>query len=157
MKTIELPGVRIEDFSGLYIELLKKKFDVASVGGDKEGTFIYLHDDEDKDPGPIAEAWVGLPSPTTIKPSVFEDRRREVTEMTGKLKAAREEKAKVCAAEEAARVAAYQASEAAAGGFPSSEGGPVPTLPAPEGQSVQVLPAPEQKESILKRIFRVVW
>jgi hypothetical protein len=61
----------VVDVHGLYIALRKAYFDVANIGSDKNGTYVYLADVEDKDPVSIVESWVGkVPAPLTSKEEI---------------------------------------------------------------------------------------
>lgn len=62
-KTIHVDR-KVDDLWGLYVDLRKAAFKVRNVGADNRGTYIYLELDEDKDPAPIVEAWVGKASPS---------------------------------------------------------------------------------------------
>lgn len=54
---------KVEDLWGLLMDLRRASFKVKNVGSDPRGTYVYLELDEEKDPAPIVEAWVGKPSP----------------------------------------------------------------------------------------------
>jgi hypothetical protein len=58
---------KVSDLWGLLMDLRRADFKVRNVGSDSRGTYIHLEPDEEKDPAPIVEAWVGKPAP---KPSM---------------------------------------------------------------------------------------
>lgn len=62
MKTITTAAV-VEDLYGVLEDLKKRDFDVLNIATDPRGTYIYLHDSEDKDPVPVVMEWVGKPAP----------------------------------------------------------------------------------------------
>lgn len=49
----------IPDKSGLFFDLVKAEFEIRNVSGEKEVTYIVLEDEEEKDPLPIADLWIG--------------------------------------------------------------------------------------------------
>lgn len=63
-KTVHVVGQKVDDLWGLYLDLRKADFRVKNVGADDKGTYVYLELNEDKDPAPIVEAWIGKPSPS---------------------------------------------------------------------------------------------
>lgn len=62
MKVIKLSGIKVSDVGSLWHDLLKGGFHVESVGANADATFLYMADDEGKDPRPIVESWVGKPA-----------------------------------------------------------------------------------------------
>jgi len=102
MKVVELPGVKIEDVGSLWYDLLRKGYDVESVGANASGTFVYMADDEEKNPKPIVENWVGKPLSSVSRFGV-ENRRREIMELLEAAKKSRAERAAARAKEEAER------------------------------------------------------
>jgi hypothetical protein len=104
MKTIQIPGAKVDDVGSLWYDLLKKGFDVESVGSSGEATTLYLADDEDKNPQPIVESWVGKPLQTMSR-SAVQKRRAEVLDMVDNARKARVERAAQRAQEEAERKA----------------------------------------------------
>lgn len=54
---------KVDDLWGLLMDLRRASFKVKNVGSDSRGTYVYMELDEEKDPAPIVEAWVGKPSP----------------------------------------------------------------------------------------------
>lgn len=64
-KTI-LVEQKVDDLWGLFMDLRRADFRVRNVAADSRGTYVYLETDEDKDPAPVVEAWVGKDAP---KPS----------------------------------------------------------------------------------------
>lgn len=62
MKTITTAAV-IEDLYGVLEDLKKRDFDVLNIATDPRGTYIYLNDEETKDPVPVVMEWVGKPAP----------------------------------------------------------------------------------------------
>lgn len=80
MKVVELTGVKIQDVGSVLYDLLKNGFDVQSVGATAGATFVYMADDEEKDPRPIVESFAGKPLPALSQISI-ENRRREIVEL----------------------------------------------------------------------------
>lgn len=68
-KLVVVPQV-VEDLTGLYLELKRSEFAVRNVAANFVGTYVFLDETEEKDPGPIVESWVGRPRP----PARLEDR-----------------------------------------------------------------------------------
>lgn len=56
MKTIEFDR-KVSDVPSLYFDLIKAEFEVSSIAVHEQSTLIYLEDEEDKDPLPIAAQW----------------------------------------------------------------------------------------------------
>jgi hypothetical protein len=130
-KMISFPEKRVRDLTGLYFCLKKSGYAVRNVGADQFGTYIYMDDVEEKDPAGLVEEWMGKAAPSVSDQKAFEARKVEA-------KKAEEAAASARAAEEAARVAAS---------------------PAPEMVSADEPEAPvePQKESLMKRIFKILW
>ena len=62
MKTVKV-AKPVRDVDGL-LNALKKcdpPFSVVTVGADARSTFVYLQDDESKDPAPVVEGWMDAP------------------------------------------------------------------------------------------------
>lgn len=55
---------KVEDLPGLLKDLKTSLFNVANVGADERGTYLYMDVTERKDPRPIVERWVGRPLQT---------------------------------------------------------------------------------------------
>jgi len=72
MKKIHTDAV-VEDLCGLSEDLKSKSFRILNVATDVRGTYIYLEDDEDKDPIPTVLEWVGKPVPK-MTPRQWRDR-----------------------------------------------------------------------------------
>lgn len=68
---------KVEDLWGLFMDLRKADFKVRNVGADFRGTYVHLELDEEKDPAPIVDAWVGKPSPKS-SPILKEIRTKEL-------------------------------------------------------------------------------
>lgn len=167
MKTVELSGVRVADVGSLWHDLLKKDFDVETVGATGDSTFIYLADDEDKDPRPVAEDWIGK-VPVTLNKSAVLERRKAIQQLLDKAKVCRAERSAARAAMEAAEEAARIARERAAApvAAPAPAGGaaidadmfepeqPLPPVPASAPAQVAGTPA-RPKVGLVQRIFRV--
>lgn len=54
---------RVLDLYGLLLELKRSSFSVINVGADRQGTYAYLEETEEKDPIPVMESWIGKPAP----------------------------------------------------------------------------------------------
>jgi hypothetical protein len=65
-KVISSPE-QVHDLYGLFADLKKQSFAVINVGADMRGTYVYLDEDEEKDPLPVVETWVGKPAPDPSK------------------------------------------------------------------------------------------
>lgn len=102
MKTVEMPGVRIEDVGSLWYDLLKNGFDVESVGSSSEATILYLADDEDKNPQSIVESWAGK-AYEPMSRSAMQRRRKEIVELLDRVRKSRVERAAQRAQEDAER------------------------------------------------------
>jgi len=102
MKTIELAGVKIDDVGSLWYDLLKKGFDVESVGSSAQSTILYMADDEEKNPQPIVENWIGKVSEPMSRAAV-EKRRKEIINLLDRARQARLERASQKEQEEAER------------------------------------------------------
>lgn len=92
MKTLEFPGVKIDDVGSAWYDLLKQGFDVHSVGASAESTIVYVDDSEDKNPQPILESWVGKPLVGLGRGSV-ERRRKEIMQLLEDARKARIQRA----------------------------------------------------------------
>lgn len=131
MKTVTVPGKRVEDIGGLFYGLVENKFEVENVGMNKDGVYVYLHDAEEKDPTPIIEEWVGKPIPSITRSLV---ERRKILNVEVRAKRAQRE------AEEKAKAEANAEAKV--------EAQPLPALPEAEA------PKPQ---TIFARIFRKLW
>lgn len=69
-KMIAYPEKQVKDVGGLYVELMKKSFAVVNVGSDQMGTYIYLDEREQKDPGSLVEEWINKPVAVLTKRDV---------------------------------------------------------------------------------------
>lgn len=58
MKIVKVSG-EIPDKSGLYFDLVKAEFEVRNISTDRGAVYIHLDEEEDKDPLPIADLWIG--------------------------------------------------------------------------------------------------
>jgi hypothetical protein len=58
MKIVKVDA-EVPDKSGLFFDLVKAEFEVRNVSGERGVVYIVLEDEEDKDPLPIADLWVG--------------------------------------------------------------------------------------------------
>jgi len=161
MKTLEIKGVVVEDAPSLWHDLLKQDFDVESVGVSQDATFVYMADDEEKDPRPVAEQWVGK-KPSRLSFSQHEDRKSSIVKLLANAKKCRAERAAaraaaIAAEEEKNRKAVLEAQNVTDGDiFPrevvlpvEAAAAAVPGAPAPKPAAL--LP----KESVFKKIFRV--
>lgn len=54
---------RVEHLYGLLVELKRAFFSVKNVAADKNGTYVYLDEAEEKDPTPIVTSFVGRKAP----------------------------------------------------------------------------------------------
>jgi hypothetical protein len=72
-KIVTVPR-KVEDLTGLLIDLKRASFGVRNVGADHHGTFVYLDLQEDKDPVPIVESWVGRKPPSMTDQAAFQAR-----------------------------------------------------------------------------------
>lgn len=136
-KTVHVVGQKVDDLWGLYLDLRKADFQVKNVGADDRGTYVYLEINEDKDPAPIVEAWVGKPAPIP-SPLLKNVRAKELEKVEA------EEAVRVQKRLEAQRKFEEEKAKAEAEGLPA----PLP----PEPQYVESV-SPD-KISFLKRIFR---
>lgn len=78
-KIVTLPQ-RVEDLSGLLIDLKKASFAVKNVGADPYSTYVYLDPEEGKDPLPIAASWVGRQPPAMSDKVAFDQRFKDLKE-----------------------------------------------------------------------------
>jgi hypothetical protein len=139
MKTLEFSGKKVKDVSGLYYELLKEHFEVENVGVGGDCTYVYLGDDEDKDPALLVAAWAEKPAMPTTKGAI-EERRRMAVLIVAK---AREERA--------AKAAARTALKAREEDLGVED---IFLLPPPESEGAPKVAAP-RKESFFSKIFKV--
>ena len=98
MKTVQLSGIKVDDVGAVWYDLLKKEFDVDGVAVNKDGTFVYMADDEEKDVQPVVESWVGKGPSQDRSRSAAEKVRKEIKEL---LEASRKRRAERAAAREA--------------------------------------------------------
>lgn len=134
-KTV-LVNSKVQDLWGLFMDLRRADFKVRNVGMDVRGTYVHLELDEDKDPTPIVEAWVGkVPAKSSLL--VKEIRQKELEKVKEeeqiRLEAQIEAERKAEAAKQSAQVMVVNG--------------------APAEVSVKE-PEPTEKVGILKRIFR---
>lgn len=83
MPTVEksiLVPLKVDDLYGLYMDLRKSEFRIRNVGSDARGTYVYLDPEEEKDPVPVVENWVGKAAPK-ISPLVRDMRIRELKKL----------------------------------------------------------------------------
>lgn len=73
MRTVKL-GKEVADVGGFFFELVKAGFEVLSISVQENVTHVNLEDEEDKDPLPLAEAFLEAP-PRPPSRSVMEERR----------------------------------------------------------------------------------
>lgn len=134
-KTI-LVESKVQDLWGLFMDLRRADFKVRNVGMDVRGTYVHLELDEEKDPTPIVEAWVGkLPAKSSLL--VKEVRQKELD------KVKEEEQVRLEAQIEAERkveAAKHKSQEMVVNGTPAEV-------------TVRETETPD-KIGILKRIFR---
>lgn len=134
-KTV-LVNQKVDDLWGLLMDLRRAAFKVRNVGADPRGTYVHLELDEEKDPAPIVEAWVGKQAPKS-SPLVKEIRLKELNKVKEeeqvRLQAQLEEERKAAAAKQ-------KAQEMVVNGTPVEA-------------AVKETESPE-KAGILKRIFR---
>jgi len=74
VKNILVVGKKVNDVAGLYYELIRNQFEVENVGVDQNGTHVFLHDSEVKDPSSIVDGWIGKSAPAPTK-STIEERK----------------------------------------------------------------------------------
>lgn len=148
MKTIELTDVVVKDSSGLHIELLRKDFDVTSIGVTENSTIVYVHDDEEKDPRELAEAWAKRPAPSLSR-SEDESRRRAWTQLKEEAKKSRQLRVAARVAAEAAQRERERAEIAEETGMAILLG---PSSPTPEAMR----PVPLRKEGFMSKFFKVL-
>ena len=63
MEKVVIVPVRVEDLTGLLIDLKKAEFLARNVGADANCTYVYLEQEEEKDPCSLVESWVGRKAP----------------------------------------------------------------------------------------------
>lgn len=73
MRTVTLQE-DVFDPHGLYFDLIRAEFEVESVAIEKGRTTIHLADEEEKDPLPVADLWVGR-EPVRLSRSALLERR----------------------------------------------------------------------------------
>jgi hypothetical protein len=134
-KTI-LVNQKVDDLWGLLMDLRRAAFKVRNVGGDPRGTYVHLEPDEDKDPTPIVEAWVGRQA-TKSSPLVKEIRLKELNKVKEEEQIRRQAELE---AERKAESAKQKAQEMVVNGAPAE----VSVKETETGEKV----------GILKRIFR---
>lgn len=66
-KMVAVMSRQVKDLAGLYVELRKQGFGIVNVGSDYAGTYVYLTENESKDPTPLVEEWVKKPVPAPTK------------------------------------------------------------------------------------------
>lgn len=130
---------KIEDLWGLFMDLRRADFKVRNVAADPRGTYVYLEPDEEKDPSPVVEAWVGkeAPKPSAILKDIRAKELKKVKE---------EEDVRRQAALEAERKLEEQKAKIEAA---MEAGGPMP-----EPEPVDETPVSKEKIGFLKKIFR---
>lgn len=128
---------KVEDLWGLFMDLRRADFRVRNVAADSRGTYVYLETDEDKDPAPVVEAWVGKDAP---KPSIL---LRDIR--AKELKKVKEE-------EDARRLAAIEAERKREEQRAKMEAALEAGAPLPE--PIIETAAPVEKNGLLKRLFR---
>lgn len=145
MKTVELSGMIVSDVGAVWHDLLKKGFDVESVGVTADCTYVYLADDEEKDPRTVVESMVGKPTGRLSKSQV-DERRKDVLEMVVRAK----EQRAVRAAE---RAKAEAREKERAGAVPDAyfQTPAVEQAPAPAAAAAAAPP----KGKLLSRLFKV--
>jgi len=82
LEKIVTAPVRVEDVTGLLIDLKKSGFDVKNVGSDPANTYVYLDQSEEKDPISKIEFWVGKTPPPSMDKAAWEKRAKELAEIT---------------------------------------------------------------------------
>lgn len=128
---------KVDDLWGLFMDLKRADFKVRNVASDPRGTYVYLEPEEEKDPGPVVEGWVGkaAPKPSAILKDIRAKEFKKVKEEEDERRQAVLE-AEIKLAEKRARM-----EEAMAAGAP---------IPAP----VEDAEISKEKAGLLKRIFR---
>lgn len=136
-KTVHVAGQKVQDLWGLYLDLRRADFQVKNVGADDRGTYVYLEPNEEKDPAPIVESWVGksAPDPSPLLKSV---RAKELEKVEA------EETVRVQQRLEAQRKLEEARAKAEADGIPF----PPPQEPPP------MVEASSEKIGFLKKVFR---
>jgi hypothetical protein len=136
-KTVHVAGQKVDDLWGLYLELRKADFQVKNVGADDRGTYVYLELNEDKDPSPIVESWIGKPAPIP-SPLLKNVRVKELEKVEA------EEAVRVQQRLEEQRKFEEARAKAEAEGIP---------LPIPQDPPAMIDAGPE-KIGFLKKVFR---
>jgi hypothetical protein len=98
VKNVLVQGKKVEDVAGLFYDLIKNGYMVENIGSDRNGTHVFLADEETKDPGPVVDSWVGKEPPTPTK-SLVEQRKELHAEYQAK-RAQRQAEARAKAAAE---------------------------------------------------------
>lgn len=75
MKTVKLEK-EVQDASSLYFDLIERGFELLSVSVHERCTFAHLEDEEEKDPTPYMESFVGVPLEAPSKSTT--EKRREI-------------------------------------------------------------------------------
>jgi hypothetical protein len=160
MKTVELPGIKIEDVGSVWYDLLKKDFDVEAVGVNDQGTFVYVADDEEKDPIPVVSEWVGK-APADMSRSAVEKMRKQIKELKEEARKKREERAAARKQEED-KVAVLISSEKVAASSNTPDLGDKP-VSFQDGQGnvigelMEGVPGGPPKENWLKRAWKALF
>lgn len=148
MRTVKLDR-EVTDVNGYFFELVKAGFEVLSISIYEKRTFVNLEDEEDKDPLPFAETFIGAES-RTISRSAMEE-RREIYHKYLEEKPFRMENLR-------ARYRVSQEVQAMARGErPSQESaaGVAPTLLLEEQRPEVLALPPASKESWVKKLFKL--
>lgn len=132
-KTV-LVNHKVQDLWGLLMDLRRADFKVRNVGSDVRGTYVHLEPDEEKDPSPIVEAWVGkaAPKPSAILKEVRTKELEKVKEQEKAREAERMDKERELEEARARGEAEAQADQ------PAAEAGK----------------SPEENTHFLKKLFR---
>lgn len=78
MEIVVAVPARVEDLMGLLIDLKKAEFLVRNVGADANCTYVYLEPEEEKDPVPLVESWIGRPAPDLADQKTAKKRAEEL-------------------------------------------------------------------------------
>lgn len=81
MEKVVMVPQKVEDLGGLFMDLKRASFHVRNVGADVRGTYVYLGLEEEKDPVPIVESWVGRRPPLPSDEVAFKARVEEYRAM----------------------------------------------------------------------------
>lgn len=160
MKTVKLPGIKVDDVGSVWRDLLKKDFDVEAVGVNNIGTFVYMADDEDKDPQPIVESWVGKER-AELSRSAAGKMRSEILGLTGDAKKRRVERAAARAEEEAKKIEAIKIEDHSGSANSLDIGGKPISFKDDSwnviGELMEGIPADAPKEPMYKRIWKALF